>query len=53
MKNPIEVLHTKEKEISRVKKEIDALRLAAQLLGEEGLPSKSQPADFRKALDVH
>ncbi len=52
MKNPIEVLHTKEQQISRVKKEIDALRIAAQLLGDEGQVVKSQPPDLRKTLDV-
>ena len=31
MKNPIDVIRTKEQEINRVKKEIDALRIAAQL----------------------
>lgn len=52
MKNPIEVLRAKEQEITRVKKEIDALRIAAQLLGDEAQP-KSQPIDQRKAMDVH
>jgi hypothetical protein len=53
MKNPIDVIRAKEQEITRVKKEIDALRIAAQLLGDEGQPSKNQPPDLRKALDVH
>ena len=53
MKNPIEVLRAKEQEICRVKREIDALRVAAQLLGDEGQPAKSQPIDQRKAMDVH
>jgi hypothetical protein len=53
MKNPMEVLRTKEQEISRVKKEIDALRIAAQLLGDEGQPAKGETLDLRKALDVH
>jgi hypothetical protein len=35
MKDAFEVLHTKEQELSRVKKEVDALRIVAQLLGEE------------------
>jgi hypothetical protein len=53
MKNPIDVLRIKEQEIARVKKEIDALRIAAQLCGEETHPTKGQPVDLRKALDVH
>jgi hypothetical protein len=35
MKNPMEVLRTKEQELSRVKNEINALRIAARLLGDE------------------
>jgi hypothetical protein len=53
MKNPMDVLRIKEQEIARVKKEIDALRIAAQLCGEESQPTKGQPVDLRKALDVH
>ncbi len=34
MKNPLEVLRSKEKELSRVKEEVAALRVAARLLGE-------------------
>lgn len=32
MKNPMEVLRSKEQELVRVKQEVDALRLAARLL---------------------
>lgn len=53
MKNPIDVIRTKEQEINRVKKEIDALRIASQLLGDEGPPAKTQVPDLRKSLDVH
>jgi len=35
MKNPLEVLRMKEQEIVRVKQEIEALRIAAKLLGED------------------
>jgi hypothetical protein len=52
VKNPMEVLRTKEQEISRVKKEIDALRLAAPLLNDESQPGRGQAIDLRKALDV-
>ncbi len=35
MKNPYEVLRMKEQELLRVRKEMDALRIAARLLGAE------------------
>ena len=35
MKNPYEVLRIKEQEMIRVRKEMDALRIAARLLGAE------------------
>jgi hypothetical protein len=42
MKDPIEVLRMKEQDILRVKQEIEALRITAELLGEE-LPSAWRP----------
>jgi hypothetical protein len=35
MKNPYDVLRTKEQELVRVRKEVEALRIAARLLGAE------------------
>ena len=35
MKNPYDILRTKEQELIRVRKEIDALRIAARLIGAE------------------
>ena len=35
MKNPYDVLRVKEQELIRVRKEMDALRIAARLLGAE------------------
>jgi len=35
MKDPLEVLRSKEQEIDRVKKEVDALRVVAELLADE------------------
>ena len=35
MKNPYDVLRMKEQELLRVRKEIEALRIAARLLGAE------------------
>ena len=43
MKNPYEVLRMKEQELIRVRKEMDALRIAARLLGaEDKNPSNGQ-----------
>ncbi len=50
MKNPYDVIRMKEQELMRVRKEMDALRLAARLLGaEEPLTAKgeSQPKQQR------
>ena len=41
MKNPYDVLRTKEQELARVRKEIEALRVAARLLDAER-PSESE-----------
>ncbi len=35
MKNPYDVLRSKEQELVRIRKEIEALRIAARLLGAE------------------
>jgi hypothetical protein len=35
MKNPYDVLRAKEQELIKVRKEMDALRIAARLLGAE------------------
>jgi len=35
MKNPLEVLRTKEQELLKVKKEVEALRITVHLLGEK------------------
>jgi len=35
MKNPYDILRMKEQELLRVRKEMDALRIAARLLGAE------------------
>lgn len=42
MKNPMEVLRTKEQELARVRKEVEALRVTVRLLGEEG-PALGEP----------
>ncbi len=52
MKNPMEVLRMKEQEITRVRKEVEALRIAAQLLGDESHSSQAQAPDLRKPSDL-
>lgn len=43
MKNPYEVLRMKEQEVERVRKEMEALRIAARLLGgEEPTPANGE-----------
>ncbi len=39
MRNPYQVLREKEVELERVKREVDALRLAGPLLADEETPS--------------
>lgn len=53
MKDLLEVLREKEEEILRVKKEVEALRIAAGLLGEEGKsPTSDHKTDFRQLLQM-
>ncbi len=47
MKNPYDVLRMKEQELMRVRKEMDALRIAVRLLGAEepgAVKGEGQPA---------
>jgi hypothetical protein len=43
MKNVYEVLREKELEVSRLEAEVEALRIAAPLLSEEGEAGNDQP----------
>lgn len=52
MKTPSEVLRMKELELQRVKKEIEALRIAVQLLGDEKTPSTPLPAKPAKVIQL-
>jgi hypothetical protein len=52
MKNPLEVLRMKEQELIRIKKEIEALRVAARLLGEEGDQPSDLSPDKRKIISM-
>jgi hypothetical protein len=50
MKNPYDVLRMKEQELLRVRKEMDALRIAVRLLGAEdpgAANGESQPKQQR------
>jgi hypothetical protein len=53
MKDPLAVLRAKEQEIVRIKKEIEALRVAARLLREEGdaIPEDMKP-DMRRVIPM-
>jgi len=56
MKNPYEVLKSKEQEMTRVRKEVEALRVAARLLGgDEVTPISVGGEDtgpLRKVVDL-
>lgn len=43
MKNPMEVLRSKEQELVQVKKEVDALRMAARLLEDTPANGEAKP----------
>jgi ribosomal protein S3 len=51
MKDPIEVLRMKEQDILRVK-EIEALRITAELLGEEPASAGDRRVEFRKVVNM-
>lgn len=52
MKNPMEVLRTKEQELLRVEKEIDALRITMRLVGEEDQVAPNQKVDLRQLIEM-
>ena len=52
MKNPFEVLKTKEQEMAKVRKEIDALRITIQLIGDEKCPSADSQVDLRSVIEM-
>ena len=56
MKSPMEILRHKEQEIQKLRKEIEALRLTARLLFDEGagpvpVPGETKP-DRRHLVEV-
>ena len=52
MKDPFEVLRAKEQELLKVRKEIDALRIAATLLGDEPSTDTAQKQDLRQLIEL-
>ena len=52
MKSASEVLQRKELELKRVKEEIDALRVVAQLLRDKGDPTPAAPKKLAKILKM-
>jgi hypothetical protein len=51
VKDPIVVLRTKEREILKIKVEIEALRIAAQLLSDDVLPTEATQTQAAPPLD--
>lgn len=52
MKNPFEVLKNKEQEMVKVRKEIDALRVAIRLIGDEASPRAEAKVDLRSVIEM-
>ena len=52
MRDPMEVLRFKESELTRVKKEIDALKIAARLLGDEAGSNGDHRDDKKQVVEM-
>jgi hypothetical protein len=52
MKDPFEVFRMKEQDTLRVKQEIDALRITAELLEEEPPSASDETIEFRKIVNM-
>jgi hypothetical protein len=52
MRDPFEVLKAKELEVIRVRKEIDALKIAAKLLGDEPRPNGEHRDDKKAVVEM-
>ncbi len=52
MRDPYEVLQKKEQEITRVRKEVEALQIVARLLAEESPANGESKVDLKKVVDV-
>jgi hypothetical protein len=53
MKNPYDVLRTKEQELVRVRKEMEALKIAARLLGADDPATDGEnPPKLRQVVEM-
>lgn len=52
MKNPYEVLRAKELELQQIKKEIEALRMTAQLLSEDAEAPAEPKSNLRQMVQL-
>lgn len=52
MKNITELIEYKEQEIVRVRKEVEALRIAAPLLGDEERSDRDNGAGSRQVIEM-
>ena len=52
MKNPFEVLKTKEQEMAKVRKEVDALRVTLRLIGDENAAAADSKVDLRAVIEM-
>ena len=52
MRDPFEVLKAKELEVIRVRKEIDALKIAAKLLGDEPRSNGEHRDDKKPVVEM-
>ena len=54
MKNPYEVVRSKEQELIRIRKEMDALRIAARLLGAEdkAIAKGEPPSQLTRVVEM-
>jgi hypothetical protein len=52
MKNPMEVLRMKEQELLRIRKEVEALRIAAKLLTGESPSAADEKIDLRQVIEM-
>ena len=52
MRDPMEVLRNKEQELVRVRKEVEALRIAARLLGDEPRNGNEMKEDSHHLVEM-
>lgn len=52
MKNPMEVLKSKEQEVQKVKREIEALKLAVRLLNEDSSNVSEPKQELRGVIEM-